>query len=98
MPALTTINQILPMKTIEQKIDRILEAVVDLQSDMPGVKGALEHVSETVDQHTTTLDGMGKSISNLSTEKVALNFRLERYDKFMKVVAEKLDLNLDAFD
>jgi len=75
------------MTTVEQKINSILKFVTDLHADMPEVKGALAHVSETVDQHTTTLDGIAKNISNLSTEKAALNLRLERYDKFMKVVA-----------
>jgi paraquat-inducible protein B len=86
------------MKPIEQKLDRILKVVVGLDANMPEVEGTLAHIQTTVDQHTTTLDGIAKNISNLSTEKAALNLRLERYDKFMKVVAEKLDLNLDAFD
>ena len=34
-------------------------------------------------------------LTDSTTDKVALQLRLERYDKFMKIVAEKLNLDLN---
>ena len=76
--------------------DVTLKAIENLlDSKLEPINTKLDTLQETVNSHTTTLDGNTKMLIDLTTDKAALTLRLERYDKFMKIVAEKLNLNLD---
>ena len=86
------------MKSLEQKIDRILAVVVTLDDRLTVIDKRTSAMKETLDSHTTTLDGISKQLLDVTTDRVALIQRLERYDRFMKVVAEKLQLDLDSLD
>jgi len=58
----------------------------------------LKPVQQTLDGQTLILDAIAKQLTILSTEKLATDERLRRYERFMKIVADKLGIDVRNFD
>jgi len=79
---------------LEQTLDRTVAMLSSLTESLHDLPDRLSSIEEVLDNHTKILDAHTKLLVDLSTDKAALTLRLERYDKFMKIVADKLNLDL----
>lgn len=79
-------------------VSNTAKAVAAIAGELRDIKTDVKATRTTVDMHTATLDGISKQLLDVMTDRAALVLRLERYDKFMKIVAEKLQLDLNAID
>lgn len=93
---LKAIEDILDEKlaALNTKVDRtaiVLAGVVETQKDIANTLGRIQ---DTLDAHTTSLDAIAKQLVDITTDRAALLARLARYDRFMGIVAKRLDLDL----
>ena len=65
------------------------ESVNDLAARLSTVEGILN-------QHTTTLDAIVKDTSNWNTEMIVMRERMKRYEDALKLVGQKLNLDLQT--
>ena len=80
MPALT--------KRDIEAITRLLDSRIHpLAEDVKAIR-------ETVDSHTTTLDTIVKNTEHWKTEAAAIKSELDRHDRWIKEIAQKLRIKL----
>lgn len=74
------------LKAIEELMDRMLDDKFD---------GKLKPIKETLDQHTTALDGLVKDVKTLVDEKTVNTGRLDRLEKWGQKVGPKVGIQLE---
>ena len=79
--------------TTDQKIDRLL-AIVATRDDLAEIKHDMATMKKTLDQHTTALDTIAKNTADWNAEMEIMRSRLKRHEDALKLVAEKLNLDL----
>ena len=74
-----------------------LEAISELlQTELKPIKDELLVIRQTLDSHTLALDALVKNTSNLQTEFVIMKDRLEKYEKVIKFLGQKLDVDVES--
>ncbi len=56
----------------------------------------LDAIAETQSNHTETLDWLVKQTKDWNAEITILHSRMERYEKALKFIADKLQINLHS--
>ncbi|MCL5666857.1 MAG: hypothetical protein M1383_03745 [Patescibacteria group bacterium] len=75
------------LKAIEELLDVKLEEKLDFK---------LEPLKQTLEQHTIILDQIAKQTKDWNIEMSVMRARMEKYEKAIKLVGEKLNLDLKA--
>jgi hypothetical protein len=95
----------LSLKAIEQLLDKKLEPiestvtktavlVANLVEDVREIRTDLKAVRQTVDRHTGSLDAIAKSVKDWNQEMTLMRGRMERYEAALKMIGQKLNLDL----
>ena len=77
----------------EQDIERIV-AVVATKQEVAEIRGDVKAIRELTGQVLTGLDGIAKAIDDLKMEYAAVKLQLDRHDRWIKEMAEKVGLPL----
>ena len=67
-----------------------------LQTELKPIKEDLTSIKTTQDQHSGSLDGIAKQLNDLSSDKLLMLSRIERHESVLKLIAQKLNLNIDS--
>src|ERR1022692_3602792 len=98
------------LKAIEQLLDKKLDDKLDeklkpimigmaklaTQESINDLAARLTTVEGILNQHTTTLDAIVKDTSNWNTELIVMRERMKRYEDALKLVGQKLNLDLQT--
>jgi hypothetical protein len=77
----------------EQDIERI-GAIVATKQEVAEIRDDVKAVRELTGQVLTGLDGIAKAIDDLKMEYAAVKLQLDRHDRWIKELAEKVGLPL----
>jgi hypothetical protein len=77
----------------EQDIERIV-AVVATKQEVAEIRDDVKAVRELTGQVLTGLDGIAKAIDDLKMEYAAVKLQLDRHDRWIRELAEKVGLPL----
>jgi hypothetical protein len=77
----------------EQDIERIV-AVVATKQEVAEIRDDVKAVREITGQVLTGLDGIAKAIDDLKMEYAAVKLQLDRHDRWIRELAEKVGLPL----
>jgi hypothetical protein len=77
----------------EQDIERIV-AVVATKQEVGEIRDDVKAIRELTGQVLTGLDGIAKAIDDLKMEYAAVKMQLDRHDRWIKELAEKVGLPL----
>ena len=64
------------------------EDIVDIKKDMSGLR-------ESVQALIISVDGLTKSIDDLKIEYIAITNKIQRHEKWIQKIAEKIGVELD---
>lgn len=105
---LKAIEQLLDKK-LDDKFDEKLKPIKDdisgirtglallaTSEELATVSTRLSTIGEILNQHTTTLDAIVKDTSNWNTEMIVMRDRMKRYEDALKLVGQKLNLDLQT--
>jgi hypothetical protein len=100
-------KQLRPIKdditNIKGDITNIKEGVTHLKSGITQlatqeslnvIGGRMITIEDILGQQTTTLDQIAKDASNWNTEMTVMRDRMKRYEDALKIMAEKLNLDI----
>lgn len=79
----------------KEEFKNLTVAVADLKVDMETVKSDLGELKETVQALTVAIDGLTKAINDLRAEYSAIVSRIERHEKWIKEIADKVGVKLE---
>jgi len=71
-------------------------ALLATSEELGAVSTRLTTIEGILNNHTTTLDAIVKDTSNWNTEMVVMRERMKRYEDALKLVGQKLNLDLQA--
>ena len=71
-------------------------ALLATSEELSTVSTRLTAIEGILNQHTTTLDAIVKDTSNWNTEMTVMRERMKRYEDALKLVGQKLNLDLKA--
>jgi hypothetical protein len=77
----------------EQDIERI-GAIVATKQEVAEIRDDVKAVRELTGQVLTGLDGIAKAIDDLKMEYAAVKLQLDRHDRWIKELAQKVGLPL----
>jgi hypothetical protein len=77
----------------EQDIERIV-AVVATKQEVAEIRDDVKAVRELTGQVLSGLDGIAKAIDDLKMEYAAVKLQLDRHDRWIRELAEKVGLLL----
>ena len=77
-----------------EDIQKLLE-VLATKEDMDGVRREIAELRESVHALTTSIDGLAKAVDDLRTEYAAVVMKVDRHEKWLHQIADKLGLKLD---
>lgn len=83
----------MPEITLEA-IANLLHHELDVQ--LAPIKSELLAIRQTVDGHTTTIDTIVKNTANWQVEMTVMRDKMERYEKAIKILAEKLNVDVES--
>jgi hypothetical protein len=86
-----TYNTFMLTKEDIAKLVKVLatkESVEELKSDVQGLR-------ESIQMLTISVDVLSKSIEDLKVEYVAVTVKLQRHEKWIQKIAEKIGVGLD---
>jgi hypothetical protein len=74
-----------------------LEAIANLlKSELEPINERLDTLQATVDSHTAILDAIAKSVANWQVEMTVMRDRMDKYEKVIKLLAEKLNIDVET--
>lgn len=71
-------------------------ALLATQESLNDVVARLTTIEGILGQHTTTLDAIVKDTSNWNTEMIVMRDRMKRYEDALKLIGQKLNLDLQT--
>jgi hypothetical protein len=71
-------------------------ALLATSEELGAVSTRLTTIEGILNNHTTTLDAIVKDTNNWNTEMVVMRERMKRYEDALKLVGQKLNLDLQA--
>ena len=77
----------------EQDIERII-GVVATKEEVAEIRDDVKAIRELTGQVLTGLDGIAKAIDDLKMEYAAVKLQLDRHDRWIRELAEKVGLSL----
>jgi archaellum component FlaC len=77
----------------EQDIERIV-AVVATKQEVEEIRDDVKAVRELTGQVLTGLDGIAKAIDDLKMEYAAVKLQLDRHDRWIRELAERMGVAL----
>ena len=96
----------------DDKLKPITADLTDLKTDVTAIRAGMAHlatqeglndvaarlttIEEILNHHTTTLDAIVKDTSNWNAEMIVMRERMKRYEDALKLVGQKLNLDLQA--
>jgi glycogen synthase len=91
-------DQALKGLATKKDLDVILTGIANLatQESLNQVSDRLTTIEGILNQHTTTLDAIVKDTSNWNTEMIVMRERMKRYEDALKLVGQKLNLDLQT--
>ena len=72
-----------------------LSAVLATKEDIKDLKQETQNLRESLNILTTSVDKLAKSVSDLKVEYVAVMSKVDRHEKWLQQIANKLGLNLE---
>ncbi len=68
---------------------------VEFKQQLEPIKKQLAGIRSTVDSHTTSLDAIVKNTNDWNIEMTVMRERMDKYEKAIKLVADKLNVNIE---
>src|ERR1035438_3526356 len=86
------------ISAIRGDVTAIRTGMVNLatQESLNELGGRLTTMEGILNQHTTSLDAISKDTSNWNTEMIVMRDRMKRYEDALKLVGQKLNLDLQS--
>ncbi|OHA18902.1 MAG: hypothetical protein A2836_00745 [Candidatus Taylorbacteria bacterium RIFCSPHIGHO2_01_FULL_45_63] len=72
-----------------------LLSVLTTKKDFEEVKKEIFSLRETVQNLTTSIDGLAKAVDNFRIEYSAITTQIERHERWIKQIAEKAGVRLN---
>jgi predicted nucleic acid-binding Zn-ribbon protein len=77
--------------------DITLKAIADVvRIELEPVKAELTNIRQIVDSHTATLDAIVKNTATWEVEVKVIRNQMEKQEKVIKLLAQKLNLDVEA--
>ncbi|MFH1584898.1 MAG: hypothetical protein ABIB12_02095 [Patescibacteria group bacterium] len=80
---------------LDTKFGKTDQALATLQEDVIEIKREVSDLKETVHELVTAIDKLAKAVDDLRIEYSAMALQLNRHEKWIQQLAEKLGLKLD---
>ena len=82
------------MELTKEHFDRQL-AKLATSEELTALSAKIDSLKDTVDRHTTVLDGIAKDVKDWNTEMIAVRARLDRHDQWFKQISDHLNVKLE---
>jgi regulator of replication initiation timing len=83
------------LRPINQNLDNLNQKVAGLVVDFPDIKTELKSIKETLNTHSGILDEILKNTNDWRIEMAVMRDRLDRYERVIKIMAEKLNVDVE---
>ena len=84
------------LERVVATLNRTTALVAHLTEDVRGLKDDMKTVKVTLDSHTTLLDKILRNTEHSKTEIAALQSAVQRHEKWITQIAEKVDVKLET--
>ena len=80
---------------LEKKFDAVDAGFINLQEEIRDLKQGLNGLQESIQSLTVSVDKLVGAVSDLKTEYAAIVNQIDRHEKWLHLVAEKLGIKLE---
>ena len=80
---------------LDKKFDSVDAKFIDLQEEIKDLRQDVNGLRESIQALTISVDRLVGAVSNLKTEYAAITNQINRHEKWLNLVAEKLGIKLE---